>query len=295
MRNNTFTFLSILLIGGLLCLGLDRWKSSPFPDKRGNISPVSNIRYSNRQQSDALLLPSSNTPIALPSYSGSLATARHRILPNGYSASSKVSSYGNGFGSSNGSDHFIYVSSSAQMHSTVGTGSYNIAQSGDIRSSINRNTKQNNATRNIAVLPTTNNKWLALVAETASDAETAQMIARNGSRIGYTTNVGSATGTRKRVPVYDDSDGKWYDDETGDEVHPGSNVPGLDPGGYTGQTITFGGKQYQWNGSEWVDVTYQPMPISGGLMIILVLAIIYAATKKYFELKKNINIKTLPL
>ena len=308
MRNNVFLIITILLVGGLFSLGIKNiGRNNSIPDRRGTYkSPTNSINYSSRQsiissQQSAdygakFKVQSSRSlvrPIADQGYGSRFKVQGSKTHPNP-SLVGRPTTYnsrpttfpildrrGRG-GRIIQPTTTLHTSSSAQTHS-VGGGTESSRFS--VQGSINGKSSAGSYSGGYSggglafALPTVNNSsLLALNSATSDEADTRRQL-RTLPRIGYTTQNIAYNGVRKRAPYYDEGDGKWYDDETGDEVHPGSNIPGLDAGGYVGQTISYGGKNYQWNGSEWVDVASDPLPVGNGVWILLLLAMAYAVVQ----------------
>lgn len=288
MRNNTFLVITILLVGALFCLGVKKWETKKFPDQRGQyIAPRSNIQYRGSQISR-----DENATRPTINYGKNLTT-RHYANKRRVGISS-LPSESNGVGmfssqtydirrteasslhsGNNGASGQLYLHSTATMHSVGGGISSNASNTGiAIRRNTNNYSVNTGGVASLS-LPTINNSSLLAINNAIPDETKVRSQMRTVPRIGYSTQNTAYNGIRKRAPYYDEGDGKWYDDETGDEVHPGSNIPGLDAGGYVGQTTTFGGKNYQWNGTEWVDLAPNPLPIGNGLWILLLLAVVY--------------------
>lgn len=251
MKQDIIILGSLIIIGAIFIFATNKRRDKQgFPDFGGQRSvPTSIVRFSeDRQGSDfALAIPSVNTTEHRVSHAVSYAAGASRYTG--------VISHNYSIGGSR-----LFTSSSSVQHS-YGSGA-SLGGSSAIRSGSVQHGYSSN-TYSVAGSPSVFSHSPAYQRQTTDNVQ---------SRMPYTAGAGSSYGSYRMVPIYNDGDGRWYDDETGEECDPPSYAVGyVDPDDPT----------RMWNGTAWVLVPSEVDPIGDTpWIVVLVMVLSYILSKK---------------
>ena len=289
MRNNTFLVITILLVGGLFCLGIKKWgNTTPFPDHRGTKFPTSNIQQMSNRQPATGFQPSVSSNLSgksIVSTSYSRGTKLHTNTPQTY-GETQLQGFAKPRSAQYGNEYRLHSSASAQTHSIgdayVGATSISASRG----SAIGNNRSGYSATITSLALPSSgSSQFLALNNATMAEENLIARKNRSLPRIGYTTANNDSGDTRRKIYRGEepDEDGEYYDPELGEWVKAptgDSNITGLGAGQFTGQEAIINGITYVWNGSTWDKKATNPSevdyPLGNGAWLLLLLAAAYA-------------------
>lgn len=239
MKQDIIILGSLIIIGAIFIFATNKRRDKQgFPDFGGQRSvPTSTVRFSeDRQGSDfALAIPSVNTAKHHNSHAVSYAAGASRYTG--------VISHNYSIGGSR-----LFTSSSSVQHS-YGSGA---VTSGSMQHGYVSNT-----------LSLAGGLSMPGISRTYQSAKADNV----GSLASYSVNSGSTYGSYRTVPIYNDGDGKWYDDETGEEC---------DPPSYPIGSINPDDPTQIWNGTGWVTKPSEVEPIGDTPCVaVLLIAMVY--------------------